>query len=62
MTHNLVQLLLWALVGAAKIMALILFITAAETRWADALAWLVLAFGLVAVALHWRRRRWGTAE
>ena len=49
-----VTLLLWLLVGAAKTMALVLLLTAADTRWPDALAWLALAFGLVAVALWWR--------
>lgn len=56
MTRNLVAITLWALVGAAKTMALILLLTAADTRWPDALAWLMLAFGLVAAALHWRAR------
>lgn len=55
MTHA-VSLLLWALVGLAKAVALVLLITAADTRWPDALAWLALAFGLVAVALWWRGR------
>lgn len=54
MTGNLVALLLWALVGVAKTMALVLLLTAADTRWPDALAWLMLAFGLVATALWWR--------
>jgi hypothetical protein len=49
-----VTLLLWTLVGAAKTMALVLLLTAADTRWPDALAWLALAFGLVGVALAWR--------
>jgi hypothetical protein len=53
---NLISLLLWALVGLAKTAALVLLLTAADTRWPEALAWLFLAFGLVAVALWWRRR------
>jgi hypothetical protein len=53
---NLISFLLWALVGLAKTAALVLLLTAADTRWPDALAWLFLAFGLVAVALWWRRR------
>jgi hypothetical protein len=53
---NAVSFLLWALVGLAKAAALVLLLTAADTRWPDALAWLFLAFGLVAVALWWRRR------
>lgn len=56
MTRRLVALLLWGLVGGAKTMALALFLTAADTRWPEALAWLALAFGLVAVALWWRGR------
>lgn len=52
-----VHLLLWLLVGAAKTMALVLLLTAADTRWRDALAWLLLAFGLVAAALWWRLHR-----
>jgi hypothetical protein len=55
-TRNLVAITLWALVGAAKTMALILLLTAADTRWPDALAWLMMAFGLVAAALQWRAR------
>jgi hypothetical protein len=51
-----VTLLLWTLVGAAKTMALVLLLTAPDTRWRDALAWLALAFGLVGVALAWRSR------
>jgi hypothetical protein len=53
---NFVSLALWVLVGVAKMMALVLLLTAADTRWPDALAWLALAFGLVAVALWWRGR------
>lgn len=52
-----VQLLLWLLVGAAKTMAVVLLLTAADTQWRDALAWLLLAFGLVAAALWWRLHR-----
>lgn len=52
-----VTLLLWLLVGAAKTMALVLLLTTADTRLWDALAWLLLAFGLVAVALWWRSIR-----
>jgi hypothetical protein len=54
-----VALLLWLLVGAAKTMALVLLLTAADTHWRDALAWLLLAFGLVATALWWRLHRLG---
>jgi hypothetical protein len=54
--RNVVSLMLWLLVGAAKTMALVLLLTAADTHWRDALAWLALAFGLVAAALWWRRR------
>ncbi|WP_353216515.1 hypothetical protein [Sandarakinorhabdus sp.] len=54
--HNMVSVLLWLLVGAAKTMALILLLTAPQTYWFDALAWLLLAFGLVAAALLWRAR------
>ncbi len=53
---NFVSLLLWVLVGLAKAAALVLLLTAADTHWPDALAWLFLAFGLVAVALWWRGR------
>ena len=53
---NFVSFLLWALVGLAKAAALVLLLTAADTHWPDALAWLFLAFGLVAVALWWRGR------
>ena len=53
---NGVSLALWALVGFAKMMALVLLLTAADTRLWDALAWLFLAFGLVAAALWWRGR------
>lgn len=52
-----VALLLWGLVGIAKTIALVLLLTAADTHWRDALAWLALAFGLVAVALWWRANR-----
>lgn len=57
--RNLISGLLWALVGLAKAAALVLLITAADTRWPDALAWLFLAFGLVAMALWWRTRPLG---
>ncbi len=53
---NFVSLLLWVMVGLAKAAALVLLLTAADTHWPDALAWLFLAFGLVAVALWWRGR------
>jgi hypothetical protein len=53
--NNLVSFALWALVGVAKTVALVLLLTAADTRLWDALSWLALAFGLVAVALWWRR-------
>lgn len=49
--------LLWTLVGVAKTIALVLLLTAADTHWRDALAWLALAFGLVAMALWWRANR-----
>jgi hypothetical protein len=49
-----VTFLLWGLVGIAKTIALVLLLTAADTHWRDALAWLALAFGLVAVALRVR--------
>jgi hypothetical protein len=55
-TGRLIALLLWGLVGVAKMMALVIFLTAADRHWPDALAWLLLAFGGVAVALWWRRR------
>jgi hypothetical protein len=55
--HRAVTLLLWSLVGGAKTMALVLVLTAADAHWRDAAAWLVLAFGLVAVALGWRGQR-----
>jgi hypothetical protein len=51
---RLVYALIWGLVGVAKAMALMLLLTAADTHWRDALAWLALAFGLVAVALFMR--------
>ncbi len=54
---RLVAVLLWGLVGVAKTIALVLLLTAADTHWRDALAWLALAFGLVAVALWWRANR-----
>jgi hypothetical protein len=54
--RKLISLLLWALVGVAKTLALVLLLTAADTRLPDALAWLGLAFGLVMVALWWRGR------
>lgn len=53
---------LWLGVGAAKTMALILLLTAADTRWPDALAWLLLAFGLVAAALFSRGRDMGAEQ
>lgn len=56
-----VHLLLWLLVGAAKTMAVVVLLTAAGTHWRDALAWLLLAFGLVAAALWWRLHRLDTA-
>ena len=52
-----VQLLLWLLVGGAKTMVVVLLLTAADTHWRDALAWLLLAIGLVAAALWWRLHR-----
>ena len=53
---------LWALVGAAKTMALILLLTAPDTRWPDALAWLLLAFAFVAAALWCRGRNIGVEQ
>ncbi|MEI6419086.1 MAG: hypothetical protein WCO82_08465 [Sphingomonadales bacterium] len=50
--------LAWALVGVAKAMALLLFISDAGA-WPDALAWLMLAWGLVAAALWLRGRALG---
>jgi hypothetical protein len=47
------QLLLWALVGVAKLMALSTVITDAAA-WQAALAWLALAWGLAAAAV-WLR-------
>jgi CHASE2 domain-containing sensor protein len=37
-------------------MALLLFLRDPETCWPDALAWLLLAWGCVALALAWRAR------
>ena len=54
---RLVYGLIWALVGIAKAMALVLLLTAADTHWRDAVAWLALAFALVAAALWWRTHR-----
>jgi hypothetical protein len=51
---RLVAGLLWGLVAVAKTMALVLLLTAPDTRWMDAVAWLLLAFGLVAMAIHVR--------
>jgi apolipoprotein N-acyltransferase len=59
MLRHSVSLLLWMLVGVAKTIALVLLISAADTHWRDALAWLALAFGLVTVALVWRTRTLG---
>lgn len=56
MTGKLLSVLLWLLVGAAKSAALVLLLTAPEAHWLDALAWLALAFGLMALALLWRAR------
>ena len=59
--HRAVTLLLWGLVGVAKTAALVLLLTAADTRWREALLCLVVAFALVGEALLWRRRlpsRW----
>jgi hypothetical protein len=53
---------LWLAVGAAKTTALILLLTAPDTHWPDALAWLLLAFGLVATALWWRGREFGAEQ
>jgi hypothetical protein len=55
--RQVLYVLIWGLVGIAKAMALVLLLTAADTHWRDALAWLALAFGLVAVALWWRANR-----
>lgn len=57
--NRLVAGALWLAVGAAKTMALVLLLTAPETHGPDALAWLLLAFGLVAAALWWRGREIG---
>jgi hypothetical protein len=51
-----VALLLWALVGVAKTIALLLLLTDADARWPDALLLLVAAWALVGVALLWRSR------
>ena len=50
----LVWALLWALVGIAKTVALVLLITAADTHWREAGAALLLAFALVALAVRLR--------
>ena len=47
---------LWVLVGIAKTMALILLLTAPDTRLPDVVAWLALAFGFVAAAMVLRDR------
>ena len=53
---RLIHALLWGLVGIAKTMALVVLFTDADALWRDALAWLLLAFGLVAMAVQWRTR------
>jgi hypothetical protein len=51
-----VALLLWALVGVAKTIALVLLLTAADRFWPQALFSLGFAWGLVGLALLWRGR------
>ncbi|WP_426164107.1 hypothetical protein [Sandarakinorhabdus sp. DWP1-3-1] len=51
--HGIVTVLLWALVGIAKIAALVLLI---ESRWGAAVLALALTGLMVVVALQWRRR------
>lgn len=46
--------LLWAGVGLAKTWALVLLLTAADRRWPEAMAALLLAWGLVALAIRLR--------
>lgn len=52
--------LLWLLVGLVKTMALVLLLTAADARAPDALAYLLLAWGGIALALLWRARMQAT--
>ena len=54
-----VYISLWALVGVAKTTALVLFLTAADSHWPQAVAMLLLAFALVVVALRWRTHMLG---
>ncbi len=51
--HRAVTVLLWTLVGVAKILALALLI---EGRWVAAASALALTLLLVTLALLWRRR------
>jgi hypothetical protein len=51
--------LLWLAVGVAKTAALVVFLTAADTSWQDALAYLLVAWGCAALALAWRARMAG---
>lgn len=51
--HRAVTVLLWTLVGVAKILALALLI---EGRWVAAASALALTLLLVTLALFWRRR------
>jgi hypothetical protein len=55
MTRAAIAWLLWAMVGLAKAAALVWLITDANRLWPQALAALLLAFALVAAALHLRR-------
>ena len=48
-------LLLWAGVGLAKTWALVLLLTAADRRWPEAIAALLLAWVLVALAIRVRQ-------
>ena len=54
--HRAVTLLLWVLVGIAKTAALVLVLTAADTRWREAVICLGVAWLMVGAALLWRRR------
>jgi hypothetical protein len=56
MVARAVSVLLWGLVGGAKGAALVSLFTGADAGWRDGLAWLMVAYGLVAVALAWRAR------
>lgn len=60
--NRLVAGVLWLAVGAAKTTALVMLLTAPDMHWPDALAWLLLAFGLVAAALWCRGRELGADQ